>query len=102
MPLYVLPSQIPELKHLPSLEREDLVDAALFSVPLTPRSLLAFCGVILPFTAVGVALAFALGPWVAYFWLPLGAFVIWVVLLNLAQKRIRELARERHEEIGEA
>ena len=41
------------------------------------------------------ALSLILGRWVAYAYLPLGGFVVWVVLLNMAQGRIRELVNQR-------
>lgn len=95
MPLYFFSSQIPELKHLPSEEREEIVEAAVFRMPITVRSLLIFAGIVLPMTAVAFALSLVLGRWVACAYLPVGCFVIWVVFLNLAQKRIRELVRAR-------
>jgi len=98
MPLYLFSSQIPELKHLPSLEREEVVEAAVFTLPITLRGLLTFAGVVLPSTAVALGLTLILGRWVAYAYLPIGCFVIWVVFLNLAQERIRELVRMRNEQ----
>jgi hypothetical protein len=46
-------------------------------------------------TAVAFGLSLLLGRWIAYAFLPIGCFVIWVVFLNLAQERIRELLRAR-------
>ncbi len=88
---------MPELKHLPAPDREEIVEAAVFSLPITLRGLLTFAGVVMPMTAVAVAFSLALGRWVAYAYLPVGCFAIWVVLLNLAQGRIRELVRRRNE-----
>lgn len=95
MPLYLFSSQIQELKHLPSQEREEVVEAAVFSLPITLKGLLTFSGVIMPITAVALALSLILGRWIAYAYLPVACFVIWVVFLNLAQERIRELVRMR-------
>ena len=95
MPLYLFSSQMPELKHLPSLEREEIVEAAVFGLPITLRGLLTFAGVVMPMTAVAFALSVILGRWLAYAYLPVGCFVIWVIFLNLAQGRIRELTRGR-------
>ena len=41
MPLYLFSCQMPELKHLSSDEREEIVEAAVFSVPITLQRLLA-------------------------------------------------------------
>ena len=57
------------------------------------RGLLTFASVVMPLTAVAFGLSLALGRWVAYAYLPVGCFVVWGVLLNLAQGRIRELVR---------
>jgi hypothetical protein len=100
MPLYLFSSQMPELKHLPSLEREEIVEAAVFSLPITLRGLLTFSGVILPMTAFAFALSLILGRWVAYACLPVGHFVICVVFLNLAQEQIRELLKARADPKG--
>lgn len=100
MPLYLFSSQTPELKHLPSEEREEIVEAAVFSLPITVRGLLTFAGIVLPMTAVAFTLSFALGRWVAYAYLPVGCFVIWAVILNLAQERIRELVRGKADQKG--
>jgi len=91
MTFYLLPSQIPELKHLPSQEREEIVEAAVFSLPITLRGLFTFSGIVLPLTAVAFALYLTFGRWVAFAYLPIGCFVIWVVILNLAYPRIRAL-----------
>jgi hypothetical protein len=100
MPLYLFSSQMPELKHLPSQEREEIVEAAVFGLPITLRGLLTFAGVGLPMTAAALALSLALGRWVAYAYLPLGGFVLWAVFFNLAQERIRELVRTRADQKG--
>jgi hypothetical protein len=98
MPLYLFPSQMPALKHLPSLEREEIVEAAVFSLPITVRGLLTFAGIVLPLTAVAFHLSLLLGRWVAYAYLPVGCFGICVAFLNLAQGRIRALVRVRDEQ----
>ena len=95
MPWYLFPSQIPELKHLGSLEREEIVEKAVFSLPISVRGLLTFFGVVLPLTALAFGLSLVLGRWVAYAFLPIGCFVIWATFLNLARQRIQELARAR-------
>jgi hypothetical protein len=100
MPFYLFSAQMPELKHLTSLEREEIVDGAVFSLPITLRGLLTFSGVVLPVTAVAFGLSLVLGRWVAYAYRPLGCFVIWVVFLNLAQERIRELVRMKNDQKG--
>jgi len=51
-------------------------------------------------TGVALGLSLVLEPWVACAFLPVGCFVIWVVFLNLAQKRIRELLRARADHKG--
>ena len=86
---------MPERKHLPSPEWEEIVEAALFSLPITLRGLLTFAGVVMPMTAVAFGLSLVLGRSVAYACLPVSCFVIWVVFLNLAQERIRGLVRRR-------
>jgi hypothetical protein len=91
MPFYLFSSQMPELQHLPSAEREEIVEAAIFSVPITLRGLLTFSGVVLPLTAIILALSLTLGRWVLYAYLPIGGFVIWAAFLNLARPRIRKL-----------
>jgi hypothetical protein len=93
MPLYLFSSQMPELKHVPSLEREEIVEVAVFSLPITLRNLLTFAGIVLPLVGMASALS-DLGQWVFFAFLPIGVFVVWVVLLNLAQERIRELVSE--------
>jgi hypothetical protein len=84
MPLYLFSSQIPELKHLPSQEREEIVEAAVFSLPITLRGVLTFAGIVMPMTALAFGLSLVLGRWVAYAYLPIGCFVIWEAFLNLA------------------
>jgi hypothetical protein len=93
MPLSLFSSQMPDLKRLPCEEREKVVEAAVFSLPITLRGLLTFACAVMPMTAVAVALSLGFGRWVAYASLPIGCFVIWVVFLNLAQERIWELVR---------
>ena len=100
MPLYLFSSQMPERKHWPSLEREQIVEAAVFSLPIPVRGLRTFAGIVLPLTAVGFALSLILGRWVALAYLPLGCSVLWVVFLNLVQERIRELVRVRADQKG--
>jgi hypothetical protein len=68
MSLYLFSSEIAELTHLPSLAREEIVEAAVFSLPITGRGLLTFAGVVLPMTAVALALV----PGVVTFQLPRG------------------------------
>jgi hypothetical protein len=89
---------MPELKHLPAPERGEIVEAAVFSVPITVRGVLTFAGILLPLTAVALGLSLVLGRWVAYAYLPVGGFVVRLVLLNLAQGRIRKLVRARDEQ----
>ncbi len=98
MPLYLFSCQMPELKHLPGLEREEIVEAAVFSLPITTRSLLTCAGIALPTAGLAFGLSLVLGGWVAYAYLPMGCFVLWVVFLNLAQERIRELVRIKNEQ----
>jgi hypothetical protein len=95
LPLYLFSSQMPELEHLPSPEREEIVEAAVFSLPITLRGLLTFAAVIMPMTAVAFAISLVLGRWVGFALLPIGCFVIWVVFLNLAQERIAPLVARR-------
>ena len=59
------------------------------------RGLLRIAGVVFPMTGVAFGHSLVLGRWVAYAYLPLGGFVVWVVLLNMAQGRIRELVNQR-------
>jgi hypothetical protein len=61
MPLYLFSSQKPELKRLPSLEREEVVEAAVFSLPITLRGLLTFAGIVLPMTPVALGLPLSWG-----------------------------------------
>jgi hypothetical protein len=79
MSLYLLSSQMPELRPLPGLEWEEIVEAAVFSLPVTLRGLLRFAGVVLPMTGVAFGLSLVLGRWGAYAYLVAGCFVIWIV-----------------------
>jgi hypothetical protein len=72
MPLYLFSSQMPELKPLSSLEREEIVEAAVFGLPVTLRGLLTVDGVVLPMTGVAFGLSLVLGRCVAYAYLPAG------------------------------
>ena len=65
-------SHIPELKHLASPEREEVVEPAVFSLPTALRCLLTLSGVVLPTAGVALALSPTLGRWVAYAYLPIG------------------------------
>jgi hypothetical protein len=98
MPLYLFSSQLPELKHPPGLERESIVEAAVFGLLITLRGLLTFAGAVLPMTCVAFGLSLVLGRWVAYAYLPVGCLVVWVVFLNLARERIRELVTGKDEQ----
>jgi hypothetical protein len=98
MSLHLFASQVPELKHLPSREREEVVEAAVFAPPITLRGLLTFAGIVLPLTAVAFGLSLVLGRWVAYAYLPVGCFLTRAVFLNLSRGRIRELVRARDEQ----
>jgi hypothetical protein len=89
--LYWTGGQIPELKGWSAEVREELVEAALFSIPATLRNFGIVCGVLVPLVAVGLLLAELVGWWVPYVWLPLGLPVIWVTLLNLAIPGMREI-----------
>jgi hypothetical protein len=95
MPICLFFSRMPELKNLPGAEREEIVGAAVFSLPITLRGLLIVAEVVMPLTAVAFGLSLVLGHWIAYAYLPFGCFVIWVVFLNLAQTRIRELVEAK-------
>ncbi len=101
MSLYLFSSQMPELKHLPCQEREEIVEEAVENLPSTLRNLLTFLGVVVPVTGVAFRLSLLLGRWVTYAYLPIGCFVIWVVFLNLAQERIRDLVRAGKKEQNE-
>ena len=50
MPLYLFSSQMPELMHLPGPGREEIVEAAVFGLPINVRGLLTFAGVVTPMT----------------------------------------------------
>ena len=91
MALYWLPSQLPEVKHLPTEVREEIVDHALETVPISWRNVLIFVGVLAFLSTVGIPLAFMFGPWVKYVCLLLAAPIIWMTWLNLAGSRIRAL-----------
>jgi hypothetical protein len=73
MPFYMFSSQMSELKHLPGLEREEIVEAAVFSLPITRRGLLTFAIIVLPVTAGAFGLSLVLGCWIAYAYLPVAA-----------------------------
>jgi hypothetical protein len=73
-PFYWTAGQVPELRDVPQDRREEIVEAALFSVPITPRNLAVVSGVLLPGTAAAFGLSLVPGRWVAYAWLPLGAW----------------------------
>jgi hypothetical protein len=47
---------------------------------------------------VALGRSLVLGRWVAYAYPRLGWFVVWVVSLDLAQERIRELVRARNQQ----
>ena len=90
MPFYLTGGQIPELKNLPSEQREEVVEGSILGLRITCKNLVVVGGVMMPLTALGAILCALLGQWVKYVWLPLAAFVLHVVFLNLALPRIRE------------
>jgi hypothetical protein len=98
MPLYLFSCQVPELKHLPCDEREEIVEAAVFGIPTTVRGLLTVSGVVMPTTAAAFGLSLVFGRWVVYAYLPIGSFVLWVLFLNMARQRIRELVRTKEQQ----
>ena len=91
MQLYLTSKQIPDLKDLAWEQRQEIVEAAIYSLPITCKNLLVVGGVMMPLTALAVILCMLLGQWVKYVWLPLAALVLNEVFLNLAVPRIRDL-----------
>jgi fatty acid desaturase len=99
MGIYWLPSHIPELKGIPKEMRDEIVEEALHSIPITSTNLLSFVAVMIPITASGLAFHVAYGwPWVKFVYLVVGFPFFWVWWLNVARPRIREIANEKARE----
>ena len=95
MRIFWLPSQLPELKNIPNEMRDEIVEVALYSIPITLRGLLSFAGVIFPIVAIFLALAINFGMWFKYIYLLVALFVGWVWWVNMARPRIREMVSEK-------
>jgi hypothetical protein len=102
MRIYLLPSQLPELKHLPKEAQEEVVETALYSIPITSQGLLSFACVVFPVVFAGLALAINFGLWIKYLYLLVGIPLVWVWWLNVARPRIRELAKQIARKNGES
>ncbi len=90
------PGQIPELRQLSFWEREELCEEGVLSLPVnatTVASLSAALAMIGVIGSLGVAV---FGRTCLWFITPVGAFGLWVTLLNLARGRVLELLNERH------
>lgn len=61
MAIYWRPSQLPELKHVPKDMHDEVVEAALYSIPVSLPKLLCFGVVMFPLAAVGLGLAITFG-----------------------------------------
>ncbi len=94
MPLYLTSKQIPELKNLAWEQRQEIVEASIYSLPITCKNLLVVGGVMMPLVTLGAILCVLLGQWAKYVWLPLAALVLNEVFLNLAAPRIREFVEQ--------
>jgi hypothetical protein len=93
MAFYWTAGQLPEFAGVPKDRREAVLEAAVFSLPITWKSLGVVVGAMVPMVALGLALAHALGTWVVCCWLPAAVFLLNAVLVNLARPRIRALVR---------
>ena len=65
MPLYLFSSQIPEPKHLPSLGWGEIIEGAVFSLPINVRGFLTFAGIAHPLAVLDFRLFLVLGRWAA-------------------------------------
>jgi hypothetical protein len=102
MRIYWLPSRLPELKHLPKEVQEEIVEAALYSIPITSQGLLSFACVVFPVVFAGLALAINFGLWIKYLYLLVCIPFVWVWHLNVARPRIRELVKEIERKDGDS
>jgi hypothetical protein len=94
MAIYLRQSQLPELKDIPRDMHDDIVEAAIFSIPISLRNLLLVGLVILPLAATGVWLATVFGNWVQLLYLLLGLPSLWLWFLNAARPRIVQIVQE--------
>jgi hypothetical protein len=94
MRIYWLPSQIPELKTMPKEMRQEIVEEALHSIPVSAWNLFSFVAVITPIVAAGLATAITWGMWIKYVYLIVALPVLWVWSLNVARPRIREIVND--------
>jgi Flp pilus assembly protein TadB len=93
MAIYCLPSQVPELKRIPKEMQDEIVEAALNSIPISSWHLFTFAAVMFPVCATCLFLAITFGPsvWINYLFFLVGVPVVWIWWLNVARRRIREL-----------
>jgi hypothetical protein len=102
MKLYWFTGRVPELRGLPWGERQQIIEDAVWTLPITRRNLAVACGVLLALTAPGVLLTMLVSETLKWFWLPLGAFGVNVLLLNLARPRMRDLLEAKTQTEREA
>ncbi len=94
MGLYWFPSRLPELKDVPRHLQEEIVEEALYSIPISLSGLLSSAAVAIPLVIVAAALiASDFGPWSKGFFYLAALPLVWVWWLNTARSRIRELAQ---------
>jgi hypothetical protein len=96
-----LPSQMPELKRIPNEMRDELVETALYSVPISPWHLFTCAAVMYPLVFAGIYLVVTFSTWYKYFYLCVAFPIGWVWWLNSARPRIRELVEDILRQRGE-
>lgn len=94
MKLYLFPSQLPEIQHIPKEARDDLIELALHSIPITKWNLFTFSSLMLPLAGSGVVLSVEVASWFSYVYVCIGLPVIWIWWLNIARPRLKEVVAE--------
>jgi len=94
MAIYWRTGHLPEFAGVPKEQREEIVEAAILSLPITWRNLAVVVGAMLSMIALCLPLLLLL-PWVACCWLLACVFALHTVFLNLARPGIREIIRSR-------
>ncbi len=95
MALYLRSSQLPEVKHLPKERQDEIVEIALYSIPITSWNLISFLLVIFPIAGVGIWFFELFGQiWIECLYIFVALPAVWLWWLNTARPRIREVVEE--------
>jgi hypothetical protein len=87
--------QLPEVKHLPKEMQDEIVEIALYSIPITSWNLISFVLVIFPIAGVGIWFFALFGQiWIKYLYMLVALPAVWLWWLNTARPRIRQIAEE--------